>query len=136
MMIDKHALLEAALTARQNAYAPYSRFAVGAALLSEDGRVFTGCNVENRSYSLTCCAERGAVMQAVAAGCRRFTAVAVVGAPQGEIPTAPCYPCGACREVLVEFCTPDTAVYLTGETATLGELLPKTFILEGTPVCE
>lgn len=131
MNTDQTVLLAAASAARRHAYAPYSRFAVGAALLTEDGRVFQGCNVENRSYSLTCCAERGALMQAVAAGYRRFVAVAVVGAPEGEEPSAPCYPCGACREALAEFCGPETVVYLTGDTVTLGELLPNMFTLEG-----
>lgn len=131
MNTDQTVLLAAASAARRRAYAPYSHFAVGAALLTEDGRVFAGCNVENHSYSLTCCAERGALMQAVAAGVRRFVAVAVVGGPEGEEPSAPCYPCGACREVLGEFCDPATPVYLTGESTTLGDLLPKMFTLEG-----
>jgi cytidine deaminase len=91
-------LVEAAWWARENAYAPYSNFSVGAALLAADGRVFSGCNVENISYGLTQCAERVAIGAAVAAGVREFLAVAVV-ADTG----VPISPCGACRQVLAEF---------------------------------
>ena len=96
--MDKDALVEAAWAARVNAYAPYSNFQVGAALLAADGRVFGGCNVENISYGLTNCAERVAIGAAVAAGVREFAAVAVV-ADTG----VPISPCGACRQVLAEF---------------------------------
>ena len=89
-------LLELAARARENAYVPYSHFAVGAALRSEDGSIYTGCNVENASYGLTICAERNAVVHAVAEGARRFDAVAVV-TENGVTP------CGACRQVLAEF---------------------------------
>jgi cytidine deaminase len=92
-------LLEEARRARRHAYAPYSGFAVGAALEGEDGRVFTGCNVENASFGLTQCAERVAVAKAVSEGVRSFRAIAVVGPDDG----APCAPCGACRQVLLEF---------------------------------
>jgi cytidine deaminase len=93
------ALLGRAREARRHAYVPYSRFAVGAALLTEAGEVFTGCNVENASYSLTNCAERVAVQKAVSEGHRRFRAIAVVG-PEDDLP---CAPCGSCRQVLHEF---------------------------------
>ena len=112
--------------AMQAAYAPYSNYRVGAALLCRDGTVFTGCNVENASYSLTQCAERTALHSAVAAGRTAFRAIAI--AASGK--PAP-YPCGACRQVLAEFCRPDLPVYIAGdsgiETLTLGELLPHGF---------
>ena len=113
------------------AYCPYSRFRVGAALLGADGRIYTGCNVENASYGLTICAERSAVFAAVSSGVRKFRAVAVVGG-RGVLP----YPCGACRQVLAEFCAPGCPVYVAAvdrptsfETCSLGELLPHAFKL-------
>ena len=90
------ALIAKAVEVRRKAHAPYSKYLVGAALLAKDGRVFVGCNVENASYGLTCCAERNAVFAAVAAGAKKFVAVAVVTANGGS-------PCGACRQVLREF---------------------------------
>jgi cytidine deaminase len=119
-------LVAAAREVRANAYAPASKFLVGAALLTDDGRVFVGCNVENASYGLTICAERAAVCAAVAAGARRVVAVAVVTGLAD-----PARPCGACRQVLSEF-GPDMQVVLagTGEselTTTLAKLLPDAF---------
>jgi cytidine deaminase len=122
-------LIEAATAAHARAYAPYSRFQVGAAVLSETGRIYKGCNVENASYGLTCCAERNAIFAAVAEGERHFTAVAVVTA--AELPTSPC---GACRQVLMEFAAGgDMAVIMqtTGgarRETTLAALLPEAFI--------
>ena len=98
-------LLKKAVAAMRRAYAPYSRFCVGAALLTREGRVFQGCNVENASYGLTLCAERTALGAAVAAGHRRFTALAVASSGQ----TAP-MPCGACLQALAEFCRPDFVI--------------------------
>jgi cytidine deaminase len=91
-------LLALARTVRLNAFAPYSKFQVGAALLSADGRVFTGCNVENATYGLSVCAERVAIFKAISEGARQFTAVAVVADTTGPTP-----PCGACRQLLWEF---------------------------------
>lgn len=93
-------LIDAAKKAREAAYAPYSRFYVGAAALGEDGAIYTGCNVENSSYGLSCCAERNAIFQGVSAGCRRFEAVAIVGSADDTMP------CGACRQVMAEFGMP------------------------------
>ena len=121
------ALVTLARAAAENAYAPYSKFRVGAALLAADGRVFTGCNVENRSFGLTVCAERNAVFHAVAQGCRSFTALAVV-TPDSDAPVGPC---GACRQVLSEFMPPRARVrFGAGDEGaevvdtSLGELLP------------
>lgn len=120
--MDWDALLEAAWHTRERAYAPYSNFAVGAALMATDGRIFVGCNVENLSYGLTRCAEQVAIGAAVAAGARQFLAVAVV-ADTG----VPISPCGACRQVLAEFGVP--TVMLANRTERLefrlDELLPR-----------
>lgn len=125
------ALLEAAAKAARKAYAPYSDYNVGAALLCADGTVFTGCNVENASYGLTSCAERTAVFSAIAAGHRDFVAMAVV--TEGE--SVP-YPCGACRQVLSEFCRDEFSVYVAKasalenyEVVCLAALLPYQFKL-------
>jgi len=120
------ALLDRAREARRHAYAPYSDFAVGAALLAADGRIFTGVNVENASYPLGMCAERVAVGAAVAQGAREFVAVAVVG-PEDDVA---CSPCGGCRQVLYEF-GPDALVVMPdGEGVRLSavrDLLPGAF---------
>jgi len=127
-------LLQAALRAREQAVAPYSRYRVGAALLSADGRVFTGCNVESSSFGLTICAERVALFKAVSEGARSFTAVAVTAGPE-----KPCTPCGACRQVLWEHAR--NLVVITEDGAgklvehRLADLLPEPFdqrILEGS----
>ncbi len=123
-------LLAEARAAREHAWAPYSRFEVGAAVRGGSGRVYRGCNVENASYGLTICAERVAIASAVAAGERRITALAVVA----DTP-APLSPCGACRQVLAEFAPAETPVLLAnlaGATrlTTAGALLPDTFTLD------
>ncbi|MEN3010815.1 MAG: cytidine deaminase [Candidatus Bipolaricaulaceae bacterium] len=126
MLPNEAELVRRAVEARARAYAPYSGFAVGAALLAKDGRVFTGCNVENASYGLTVCAERVALFKAVSEGAREFVALAVACG------TGPCAPCGACRQALYEF-APDLLLILAdGEgrvwrTARLAELLPHGF---------
>lgn len=120
------ALLQAAARARENAYAPYSGFPVGAAVLA-GGRIFAACNVENCAYPLSVCAERNAVAMAVAAGHRRIDAVAIVGGDD-----RPAAPCGGCRQVLAEFCDPDAPVAFAAAngqtvTAVLSSLLPAAF---------
>ena len=125
--VSDEELLAAARAAREHAYAPYSSFAVGAALRCEDGTVVGACNVENASYGLSLCAERAAVVSAVAAGKRRFATLAVVGPPEGASA-----PCGACRQVLVEFAPALRVLYSDGEgyeVTTLTELLPGAFEL-------
>lgn len=119
-------LLELAKEAAENSYSRYSGFSVGAALLTEEGRVFTGCNVENGSLSLTNCAERTAIFKAVSEGFTKFRAVAVVGGRNGEL-SRPCLPCGACLQVMSEFCGDDLRVILTDGELTLGELMPMRF---------
>lgn len=120
-------LLNAALEARLKAYAPYSKFLVGAAVLAASGKIYTGCNIENASYGLTVCAERNALFAAVGAGEREFTAICVVGDTE-----APISPCGACRQVMAEFKVPRIILAnLKGdvEEYTLEELLPLSFTL-------
>jgi len=124
-------LIKKAVAAMRRAYAPYSRFCVGAALLTREGRVFQGCNVENASYGLTLCAERTALGAAVAAGHRRFTAIAIASGGQ----TAP-IPCGACLQALAEFCRPDFVIVTAAAqnpaamvAYTLKDLLPRAFRL-------
>ena len=123
----KAKVLEAALLAADNAYVPYSKFRVGAALLTKDGRVFQGCNIENASFGLTNCAERTAIFKAVSEGHRDFTCLAVYGDTKDPIS-----PCGACRQVMVEFFKSDSKVILIAEDKstvemTVGELLPYSF---------
>ncbi|MFQ5703108.1 MAG: cytidine deaminase [Gemmatimonadales bacterium] len=122
---DSDPVVAAAVDARSNAYAPYSGFAVGAAVETEDGRIFTGANVENASYGLTNCAERAAIGAAVAAGARRFTRVVVV-----TDSSPPAAPCGACRQVMSEF-GGDPIVEARGPEGSmrwrLSELLPSAF---------
>lgn len=119
--MGEDALLKAAYEAAASSYAPYSNFHVGAALLAEDGKVYTGCNVENASYGLSICAERVALGKAVSEGARAFKAIAIVAKEM-----APCVPCGACRQVLNEF-APRLTLYLDGKTFSLEELLPEAF---------
>ena len=98
---DVQQLIECAIEARQQSYSPYSNFAVGAALLCEDGTIYKGCNIENASYGLTNCAERTAIFKAISEGHRKFKALAVVADTEG-----PCAPCGSCRQVINEFKSP------------------------------
>lgn len=124
-------LMEKAMKSRNSAYAPYSGFCVGAALLAEDGAVYTGCNVENASFSATCCAERAAFATAVADGKHRFLKIAIAGGRAKQAAEQPCMPCGICRQVMREFCADDFEILVSDGGAlcryTLGELLPGGF---------
>jgi cytidine deaminase len=125
-------LIKLAVAAAQSAYAPYSRYRVGAALLAQDGRVFTGCNVENASYGLTMCAERTAIFKAVSEGCTSFTSIAIAAGDAAHPP----YPCGACRQVIAQFCQGSMPIHVAplddpgaARHFTLDELLPHRFDL-------
>ena len=130
-------LISTAISMTEKSYVPYSHFHVGAALLADDGtengKIFTGCNIENAAYGPSNCAERTAVFKAVSEGYRDFTAIAVVGGLNGEIKDF-CPPCGVCRQVLAEFCDKDFKIILAKSPEeykifTLGELLPESFSL-------
>ena len=126
-------LISAALDARKLSYSPYSRYQVGAALLAKNGRVFTGCNIENAAFTPTNCAERTAFFKAVSEGVTDFSAIAVVGSPEGNVLTQYAYPCGVCRQVMMEFCNPSDFQIIVAKseddyrTMTLQELLPEGF---------
>ena len=123
--LETQKLMDCAIKARENAYSPYSHFAVGAALLCEDGTLYEGCNIENVSYGLTNCAERTAIFKAVSEGHIKFKALAVVADTEG-----PCAPCGACRQVMAEFKIPLIIMgNLMGniKIVTIEELLPFSF---------
>ncbi len=133
--MDDKALVEEAFVARGRAYAPYSGYMVGAALLTADGRVYHGCNIENAAYSPTNCAERTAFFKAISDGARAFAAIAVAGAHKdAELSEYTYfYPCGVCRQVMAEFCDAKNFRVITARTAdeftvqTLGQLLPNGF---------
>lgn len=126
-------LIAAAIEARRNSYSPYSHYQVGAALLTADGRVVTGCNIENAAYGPSNCAERTAFFKAVSDGVREFSAIAIVGSPEGEELTQYAYPCGVCRQVMMEFCEPESFQVIVAKSEadyrvmTLSELLPEGF---------
>ena len=126
------ALLQMAKEAMAKAYAPYSGYQVGAALLCADGTVYTGCNIENAAFSPTVCAERVALFKAVSEGRREFAALALCGGKGGVVADG-CTPCGVCRQVLCEFCDGDMPLYMANtqgyETVTLAQLLPGSFKL-------
>lgn len=130
---EKKKLVEKALEARKKAYTPYSDFRVGAALLTSQGEIITGCNIENAAYTPTNCAERTAVFKAVSEGLTSFRAIAIVGGPGEEEPMQYTAPCGVCRQVLREFVSPEQFIVLLGrgdltyKEYTLEELLPLGF---------
>ena len=123
-------LINIAVMAREMSYSPYSGFKVGAALLCKNGKVYTGCNIENAAYTPTNCAERTAVFKAVSEGEREFLAIAIVGG-KGNTLNDLCAPCGVCRQVLCEFCDGDFRIVLgtpeSIKTVTLGDILPYSF---------
>ncbi len=129
-------LVNSAIEARKNAYVRYSHFQVGAAVLCDDGSIYTGCNVENASYGATICAERVAITKAVSEGKRRIIKIAIVGGPAGR-PVSKTMPCGICRQFLSEFGSKETEIILASTEDsmlkyylyTLGELLPEVFSL-------
>ncbi len=131
-----HSLIKHALKAREKAYAPYSKYYVGAALCTEDHRIYDGCNIENASFGATNCAERTAFFKAVSAGERDFSAIAILGGPaetqEGTTFSEYAFPCGVCRQVMQEFCSPDFVIIVAKseedyEVFTLAELLPHGF---------
>ena len=131
-MIDKKDLMAKANAAMSRAYAPYSHFHVGAAVLCGDESIYTGCNIENASYGATNCAERTAIFKAVSEGHRKITAIAICGGPDGVV-YGPAYPCGICRQVMSEFGSPDMPVYIGADSDilefTLADLIPHAFEL-------
>jgi cytidine deaminase len=130
MANKKEELLAAAKQARAKAYAPYSNFRVGAAVLASDGRIFSGCNVENASLGLSCCAERNAIFAMVAAGEREIKEILVIGDSEEFLP-----PCGACRQAIAEFASPSSVIHMCNRSgasrdATVTELIPTVFRLK------
>lgn len=131
--MDRRELIDIALEARQMAYTPYSHHKVGAALLTKDGKVYRGCNIESASYTPSNCAERTAFFKAVSEGEREFEAIAIVGGFEDSPVLRLCAPCGVCRQVMMEFCDPETfEIILCDEkdelhTYKLEELLPLGF---------
>lgn len=123
-------LFHEAVSAAENSYSEYSGFSVGAALLTAEGKIYTGCNVENASYSLTICAERTALFKAVSEGERQFSAIAVAGSSDGDF-SRPCVPCGACLQVLSEFCGDDFVIVLADGAHLLSEYFPIRFKYDG-----
>lgn len=123
---ESRALLEIAKAVRSKAYAKYSGFHVGAALVAASGQVYPGVNIENASYPAGLCAERAAFAAAITAGETEFSAIAIVGGEEDE----PCFPCGICRQVMAEFCPPEFPVILADGVYSLGSLLPHSFRLE------
>ena len=126
-------LIKKACEARKLSYSPYSHYQVGAALLTKDGRIITGCNIENAAYTPTNCAERTAFFKAVSEGIRDFRAIAIVGSPEGDELTQYAYPCGVCRQVMMEFCNPSDFQIIVAKSqddyrvVTLKEFLPEGF---------
>lgn len=137
--MDYKKLIQTAINMLDFSYAPYSHFHVGAALLTKDGKIYTGCNIENASYGPSNCAERTAIFKAVSEGAKEFCAIAIVGGAENEKKEVKisdfCFPCGVCRQVLAEFCNKDFIVIVAKsendyKTYTLEQLLPHSFSLQ------
>jgi len=129
---DEKLLIKAAISARQTAYAPYSRYTVGAAVLGDDKKIYTGCNIENASYPAGICAERTAVFKAISEGAKKIEAIALTAGREGEQPDSYPSPCGICRQVMVEFSDADMPILLAKSEEdykkySLSELLPMSF---------
>lgn len=126
-------LISAALEVRKKSYSPYSHFQVGASVLTNELRIYTGCNIENAAYSPGICAERTAIYKAVSEGCRKIKAIAVVGDKEGTSVLQYAFPCGVCRQVMREFANPDELLVIIAknceefQTYTLKQLLPESF---------
>lgn len=131
--MDNKELIRQALEARERAYVPYSKYKVGAALLTKEGRVYQGCNIENAAYTPTNCAERTAFFKAVSQGVLEFQAIAVAGGPEDALELDYCAPCGVCRQVMMEFCDPESFQIILAKNPeeyqirTLEEILPMGF---------
>lgn len=132
MKIDNQTLIKYALNAKKSSYSPYSNFSVGAALLTKNNKIFTGCNIESSAFSATVCAERTAFFKAISEGEKNFEAIAIVGSKHGSDITNFCPPCGICLQVMSEFCDPDnfSIILFNGEISKvfkLNDLLPFSF---------
>lgn len=132
-MMEQNQLIDEAKKIRERAYTPYSKFPVGAALLTEDGTLFTGCNIENAAYPVTCCAERVAIFKAISEGYFKFSKLAVVADTTRPVP-----PCGSCRQVMSEFFGSDVTIFTTNlqgekKTFTMEEILPFSFASSDLP---
>lgn len=129
---EKKELIRQALTARERSYSPYSGYQVGAAVMTTERDIYTGCNIENAAYTPTNCAEQTAIFKAVSEGAREFIAIAVAGSPKGPV-TQYAFPCGVCRQVMREFAKPEQMLILVAKSETdyiektLAELLPESF---------
>ena len=138
-MIDDsqiYQMIQTALKMRERSYCPYSNYAVGTALLTKDGQIFGGCNIENIAFGPSNCAERTSFFKAISDGHKEFVGIAIAGGPAGKEPLEYCTPCGVCRQVMAEFCHEDFSIIMAKTDSdykikTLGELLPDSFSPHG-----
>ena len=126
-------IINEAIKVRENSYCPYSNYAVGACLIDKNGQIYTGCNIENAAFGPSICAERTAFFKAVSEGVKEFKAIAIVGSPKGRIIDQYAFPCGVCRQVMMEFCNPEEFIVIVAKSDgeykvyALSELLPEGF---------